>query len=100
MEDLYHVSFTTDANFSSSNDILWCTEELNELRKVQFSRAEDHGDYGGIDPLYSNFGFFPDDPSTNHQKYHQQLQPSYHDYGKFDDNLQFDMVSPPLQFDA
>ncbi|KAG4956571.1 hypothetical protein JHK85_042951 [Glycine max] len=90
----------TNANFSSSNDILWCTEELNELRKVQFSRAEDHGDYGGIDPLYSNFGFFPDDPSTNHQKYHQQLQPSYHDYGKFDDNLQFDMVSPPLQFDA
>ncbi|KAG4946235.1 hypothetical protein JHK87_042242 [Glycine soja] len=94
MEDLYHVSFTTDANFSSSNDILWCTEELNELRKVQFSRAEDHGDYGGIDPLYSNFGFFPDDPSTNHQKYHQQLQPSYHDYGKFDDNLQFDMDKP------
>ncbi|KAG5105315.1 hypothetical protein JHK82_042285 [Glycine max] len=99
MEDLYHVSFTTDANFSSSNDILWCTEELNELRKVQFSRAEDHGDYGGIDPLYSNFGFFPDDPSTNHQKYHQQLQPSYHDYGKFDDNLQFDMGFKRLRND-
>ncbi|KAG4990416.1 hypothetical protein AAZX31_09G035900 [Glycine max] len=108
MEDLYHVSFTTDDNSSSSNDILWCTEELNELRKVQFSGAEDHGEYGGIDPLYSNFGFFPDDPSeqegyllsTDQQKYHQQVQPSYHDYGQLDDNLQFDMVSPPLQFDA
>ncbi|KAH1231870.1 hypothetical protein GmHk_09G024663 [Glycine max] len=33
--------------------------------------------------------------STNHQKYHQ----IYDDYGLLDNNLQFDMVSPPLQFD-
>ncbi|TKY72505.1 DELLA protein RGL2 [Spatholobus suberectus] len=100
MEDLYHVSeFSFSAvedNFGSSNDIFWAIEGLNEVKKVQFS--------GAVDPLHSDFGFFPDDPpeegyllSTNQQKYHQQQ--SYHDYGQLD-NLQFDMVSPPLQFDA
>ncbi|XP_020205361.1 DELLA protein RGL1 [Cajanus cajan] len=106
MEDLYHVSFSTvDDNSSSSSDIFW--EGLNDVKKVQFSGAEDQGENGGIDSLYSDFGFFQYDPSeegylvsTNQQKY-QQL-PSYHhyhDYGQLD-NLQFDMVSPPLQFDA
>lgn len=106
MEDLYHLSFSTvDDNSSSSSDIFW--EGLNEVSKVQFSGAEDQGEYWGIDSLInSDFGFFPNDPSqegyllsTNQQKY--QLQPSYKDYGELD-NLQFDMVSlsAPLQFDA
>ncbi|XP_027931449.1 DELLA protein RGL1-like [Vigna unguiculata] len=104
MVDLYHVSFSTvDENSSSSTDIFWGSEELNEVKKVHFSGAEDHRVYGGVDTFCSNFEFSPDHPpgyliSTNQEKYHQQQ--SYHDYGHFDDNLQFDMVSPSLQFDA
>ncbi|RDX74758.1 DELLA protein RGL2, partial [Mucuna pruriens] len=106
MEDSYHVSVSpVDDNSSSSNDIFWATECLNEGENVEFSRAEDDGEYGGIDSLYSNLRFIPCDNSseegyllsTNPQKY-QQL-PSYHDYAQLD-NLQFDMVSPPFQFDA
>ncbi|WVY94040.1 hypothetical protein V8G54_033128 [Vigna mungo] len=105
MEDLYHACFSTvDENSSSSNDIFWGSEEQNEIKKLHFSVAEDHGVYGGVDSsFYSNFEFSPDYPSgylisPNQEKYHQQ-QP-YHDYGHLDDNLQFDMVAPPLQFDA
>jgi len=106
MEDLYHVSFSTvDENSSSSNDMIWSTEELNEINKVQFSGAEDHRVYGGIDSFFSNFEFSPDYSSeegnllsTNQEKYHQQQL--YNDYGHLEDILQFDMVSPPLQFDA
>ncbi|KAK7412885.1 hypothetical protein VNO78_04607 [Psophocarpus tetragonolobus] len=101
---MYHVSFITDENPSSSNDIFWANEGMNEMRKVQLSGAEDHGKYIGIDSFYSNLGFFPDDPSvegyilsTKQQKYNPQQ--SYHEYRRLDD-LQFDMVSPTLQFDA
>ncbi|XP_027339666.1 DELLA protein RGL1-like [Abrus precatorius] len=106
MEDSYHFSeFSFNAiedNSSSSNDIFWATEGLNEVKMVKFSGAEHWGESRGIDSLCSNFGFFPDGPSeegyllsTNEQNYH--LQPSYHDYSQFD-NLHFDMVSSPLQF--
>ncbi|CAJ1963202.1 unnamed protein product [Sphenostylis stenocarpa] len=104
MEDLYHVSFSTvDENSSSLSDIFWGTEELSEVNKVKFSRSEDHGVSRGED--YSNFEFFPDYSSeegyllsTNREKYHQQQ--SYHGYGQLDDSLLFDTVSPRLQFDA
>lgn len=112
MEDLYHFSeFSFSAvedKLSSSNDIFWATDVgLKEMKKVQFSGAEESG---GIESLCSNFGFFPDDPSEeeeeegyilqspNQQKYHpqQQQHPPSYNYELLD-NLHFDMVSSPLQ---
>ncbi|XP_061344773.1 DELLA protein RGL1-like [Gastrolobium bilobum] len=96
MEDLCHFSEFSfsgvEDKYSSSNDSLWATEGLNEVKKVHFSGAEDWGESSG-------FGFIPNDPTEDEgyllsTKYHQQ--PSYEDYGPLD-NLQFDMVSPPLQ---
>ncbi|KAK7303689.1 hypothetical protein RJT34_14602 [Clitoria ternatea] len=109
MEGLYHFSeFRFNAaedNTSSSNDMFWAREGLNEVKRVQFSGEEDQGESGGIDSFCSNFGFFQDDPSEegyplsfNQQKYfRQQQQQSYRDYGQSDD-LHFDMVPPTLQF--
>lgn len=107
MEDLYPSSesrLIVEDRYSSSNNIFWATEGLNEVKSVQFSGAENGGKLVGIDSLCSSFGFFANDPSeegayylscTNQQKCHQQ-QPSYLECGTLD-NLQFDMVSPPLQ---
>lgn len=106
MEDLWHfdeLNFNAliEDKLSSSNDIFWSTEELKEMKKVQISEAENQVESKGIESIYSNFGFFQDDPlekeflfSTNQQKYHQQ--PSYQDYEPLD-NLHLDMVTTPLQ---
>ncbi|TKY72507.1 DELLA protein RGL2 [Spatholobus suberectus] len=91
MED--HVSESSfsavEDNFSSSNDIFWATVGLNEVKKVQFSGAEDHGEYGGIDSLSSSCGFVPYDPSEEGYLLSTDQQ-------KCD---KFDMASPPLQFE-
>lgn len=90
MEDLWHfdeLNFNAiEDKLSSSNDIFWSTEKLNEMKKVQISEAENQVESEGIESLCSNFGFFQDDLSleegflfpTNQPKYHQQ--PSYQDY--------------------
>ncbi|KAL2341681.1 hypothetical protein Fmac_009621 [Flemingia macrophylla] len=103
MEDLFHASLSSpDDNSSSSSDISW--KGPNEVKKVQFSGAGDHGGCERIDSFCFDFVLFSDDPSeegylqyTNQQKF--DALSSYHDYGELD-NLQFDMASPPLQFEA
>ncbi|AES65005.1 DELLA protein 2-like [Medicago truncatula] len=98
MENLYNLgdfSFNiVEDKLSSSNDTFWETKGHNEMKNVQFSVAEDLGDYNGIESLCSNFGFFQDDPSYQENeflKFHHQQQESYQDYETFD-NLHFDMV--------
>lgn len=73
MDDLYYAGFSTDDNSSSSNDFFWDNEGLNDVRKFQFSGVEDHEECGEIDSFYSNFEFFPDDPSEE-----QGYVPSIH----------------------
>ncbi|WJX27708.1 hypothetical protein P8452_16495 [Trifolium repens] len=96
------ISFSAiEDKLSSSNDTFWHTKKLTEMKNVQFSLAEDQGNYNGIESLCSNFGFFQDDElllSTNQQKFHHQHQ-SYQDYEPFD-NLQFDMVQFDEQFET
>ncbi|XP_057434266.1 DELLA protein RGL1-like [Lotus japonicus] len=95
MEESCHFRELTPSavedNLSSSNGILWASNEgLNEMKNVQFSKET-----GGIDSLCLDFELFPEKEglllSTDQQKDHQQ--PSYEQL----DNLRFDMVSSPHQ---
>ncbi|KAJ7955222.1 DELLA protein [Quillaja saponaria] len=74
---------------------------LNEAKQVHFIGAEDWGDSGAFNSLCSDFGFQRGDSSEEvcplyeyQQQEHQQQ--SNLGYGLIDD-LQFDMVFPPVQ---
>lgn len=96
MENLYkfgEFNFSAvEDKLSSSNDIFWETKKLTEIKSVQFSLAENLGDFNGNESLCSNFGFFQDDPSHEGEFLLSTDQQKYQDYETFD-NLQFDMVN-------
>ncbi|CAI8590235.1 unnamed protein product [Vicia faba] len=96
MENLYNFgdfSFSAvEDKLSSCNDIFWETKKLHEVKNVQFSVAEDLGEFNGTESLCSNFGFFQDDPSHEDGFLLSTNQQKFHDY-ETSDNLQFDMVN-------
>ncbi|KAF3456344.1 hypothetical protein FNV43_RR00994 [Rhamnella rubrinervis] len=101
--------YLEEFNFGGIQDKL-CTEHnvgLNSVEEVdigkqsQFSGADDWENSRGIDSFFSQYGFYEDDslleecllPMYEDQ---EQQQESSSDYGLLDD-LQFDVVTPPLQ---
>ncbi|KAM3707890.1 hypothetical protein ACJW30_02G059000 [Castanea mollissima] len=88
-------------DFSSSNKGWETKKEVNSVKQLNFNGAEDYVESWGIDSLCSDLGFYQGDSAeegflfSKHQRQAQQHE-SFSDYGLVDD-MQFDIVSPPLQ---
>lgn len=88
-------------DFSSSNKGWETKKEVNSVKHLNFNGAEDYVESWGIDSLCSDLGFYQGDSAEEgflFSKYQRQPQQheSFSDYGLLDD-MQFDIVSPPLQ---
>lgn len=88
-------------NFSFSDKGWESKKEVNSVKHHNFNGAEDYVESRGIDSLCSDFGFYQGDSAeegflfSEYQRQAQQHE-SFSDYGPVDD-MQFDIVSPPLQ---
>lgn len=88
-------------DFSSSNKGWETKKEVNSVKHLNFNGAEDYVESWGIDSLCSELGFYQGDSAEEgffFSKYQRQPQQheSFSEYGLLDD-MQFDIVSPPLQ---
>lgn len=78
-----------------------CMEEVDNGKQSQFNEADDWENFVGINSFFSEYGFYQDDSLLEGCLFsmyedQEQQKESSSDYGLLDD-LQFDVVSPPLQ---